>query len=150
LRRSNRHGGIDGVEVEFRRTDGTTFTGLLSATTVRGPDGAVQYYDGAVTNITDWKRQEKRLRQSRERWRRLVEKLQDGLHIAVDGEIRYVNPAGAAIVGAEAPEDVIGRSIQEFVVSDGTQQDLIENRLRTVYQERASTPPRELEIVGVD
>ena len=150
LRRSNRHGGIDGAKIEFRRTDGTTFTGLLSATTVRGPDGAVQYYDGAVTNITDWKRQEKRLRQSRERWRRLVEKLQDGLHIAVDGEIRYVNPAGAAIVGAEAPEDVIGRSLQEFVVSDGTQQDLIENRLRTVYQERASTPPRELEIVGVD
>ena len=150
LRQSNRHGGIDGAEVEFRRMDGTTFTGLLSATTVRGPEGTVQYYDGAVTNITDWKQQEQRLRQSRERWRRLVEKLEDGLHISVDGEVRYINPAGAAIVGAETPEDVIGRSLQEFVVSDGTQQDLIENRLRAVYQEQASTPPRELEIIGVD
>ncbi|WP_251924024.1 PAS domain S-box protein [Salinibacter ruber] len=150
LRRSNRHGGIDGVEVEFRRTDGTTFTGLLSATTVRGPDGAVQYYDGAVTEINEQKRQEQQLRRSRERWRRLVEKLQDGLHIAVDGDIRYINPAGAAIVGAEAPEDVIGRSIQDFVVSERTQQDAVEDRLRMVYQEQASTPPRELEIVGVD
>ncbi|MCS4196138.1 PAS domain S-box-containing protein [Salinibacter ruber] len=150
LQRSNRHGGIDGAKIEFRRTDGTTFAGLLSATTVRGPDGAVQYYDGAVTNITDWKRQEQRLRQSRERWRRLVEKLEDGLHISVNGEVRYINPAGAAIVGAEAPEDVIGRSIQDFVVSERTQQDAVEDRLRMVYQEQASTPPRELEIVGVD
>lgn len=149
LRQSNRNDGINGVEVEFRRTDGTTFTGLLSATTVRGSDGDVQYYDGAVTEITERKRQERQLRQSRERWRRLVEKLQDGLHISVDGDIRYINPAGAEILGADDPEDVIGNSLWDFVVL-ASQQEFFENRLRKVYRERTSTAPQELEITGVN
>ncbi|WP_103028026.1 PAS domain S-box protein [Salinibacter altiplanensis] len=150
LRRSNRHGGIDGVEVEFQRRDGTTFTGLLSGTTVRGPEGEVQCYDGVVTNITEWKQQEQRLRRSRERWRRLVEKLRDGLHISVDGEIRYVNPAGAEIIGADKPEDVVGHSLWDFLALENTQQDTIEDRLQQVYGDRASTPPRELTITDVD
>ena len=149
LRQSNRNDGINGVEVEFRRTDGTTFTGLLSATTVRGSDGDVQYYDGAVTEITERKRQERQLRQSRERWRRLVEKLQDGLHISVDGDIRYINPAGAEILGADDPEDVIGRSLWDFVVL-ASQEEIFEDRLRKIYRERTSTAPQELEITGVN
>ncbi|MCS3642804.1 PAS domain S-box protein [Salinibacter ruber] len=150
IQQSNRNDGITGVEVEFRRTDGTTFTGLLSATTVRGPDGAVQYYDGAVTEITEQKRQEQQLRQSRERWRRLVEKLQDGLHIAVDGDIRYINPAGAEILGADAPDDVIGHSLWDFVALEQAQQEIFEDRLRKIYRERTSTAPQEMEITGLN
>jgi PAS domain S-box-containing protein len=150
IQQSNRRGGISGVEVEFRRADGTTFTGLLSGTTVQGPDGQVQYYDGAVTDITEWKRQEQQLRRSRERWRRLVEKLRDGLHISVGGEIRYINPAGAEILGAAAPEAVIGRSLWEFVALEDTQRETFENRLQQVYRERTSTAPQEMEIIGMN
>ena len=150
IQQSNRRGGISGVEVEFRRADGTTFTGLLSGTTVQGPDGQVQYYDGAVTDITEWKRQEQQLRRSRERWRRLVEKLRDGLHISVGGEIRYINPAGAEILGAAVPEAVIGRSLWEFVALEDTQRETFENRLQQVYRERTSTAPQEMEIIGMN
>jgi len=47
-------------EVEFRRKDGTRFTGLMSGTTTRNRDGEIQHCDGAVTNITE--RKERRYR----------------------------------------------------------------------------------------
>jgi len=58
-------GGVEGIELEFQRKDGSTFTGLVSSTVVRGPEGDVRYYDGVVTDITERKRQERRLRRRR-------------------------------------------------------------------------------------
>lgn len=62
----NEEGEIDGVEVEFQRKDGSTFTGLLSSTVVRDDNGTPQYYDGAVTDITDRKRRQERLQAAKE------------------------------------------------------------------------------------
>ena len=59
-------GGVEGIEIEFERKDGSTFTGLVSSTVVRGPEGSVRYYDGVVTDITERKRQERRLRRRRD------------------------------------------------------------------------------------
>ncbi|MFB6099583.1 MAG: PAS domain S-box protein, partial [Salinibacter sp.] len=55
-------GHFESVEVEFRRKDGSTFTGLLSGTVARGEDGEVKYYDGAVTDVSDRVRRERKLR----------------------------------------------------------------------------------------
>ena len=67
LREAAEEGGtFDGVEAEFRRRDGTTFTGLLSGTVVRGDDGEVKYYDGAVADITDRKRRQEVLKKAKE------------------------------------------------------------------------------------
>ncbi len=46
----------------FERKDGSTFTGLASATTVRDEDGEVLYYDGAITDITEQKQHPRTLR----------------------------------------------------------------------------------------
>ena len=46
----------------FERKDGSTFTGLASATAVRDEDGEVLYYDGAITDITEQKEQARTLR----------------------------------------------------------------------------------------
>ncbi|WP_251981386.1 PAS domain-containing sensor histidine kinase, partial [Salinibacter ruber] len=53
---------IDAAEAEFRRKDGSTFTGLVSATTVRDENDEVIYYDGAITDITEQKEQARTLR----------------------------------------------------------------------------------------
>jgi len=57
----------DGIEIHFRRPDGSTFTGLLNSTLVRDAEGTVQYYDGVVTDITAQKEQEERLRDRRQK-----------------------------------------------------------------------------------
>ena len=59
-----RRGFIANEEVRFRRRDGTPFWGLVSSTAVRGPDGAITCYDGAITDVTAWKGLEEQLRQS--------------------------------------------------------------------------------------
>ncbi|MFB6098188.1 MAG: PAS domain-containing sensor histidine kinase, partial [Salinibacter sp.] len=62
----NEEGSLDGVEVTFKRKDGSTFIGLLSSTVVRDEDGTPQYYDGAVTDITERKRRERELQEAKE------------------------------------------------------------------------------------
>lgn len=62
----NKEGALDGVEVEFERRDGSTFTGLLSSTVVRDDAGQPIYYDGAVTDITERKRKERKLQNAKE------------------------------------------------------------------------------------
>lgn len=57
-------GYCDNEEVRFARRDGSTFWALVSSTGVNGPDGTVQYYDGAVSDITERKRLEEQLRQA--------------------------------------------------------------------------------------
>ncbi len=60
--RLEEQGRLHQVEIEFRRNDGSTFIGLLSSMAVEDEDGDVQYYDGAVTDITERKKQEEQLR----------------------------------------------------------------------------------------
>jgi PAS domain S-box-containing protein len=58
------HGAFENEEVQFRRRDGSQFTALVSSTSVAGLNGTLQYYDGAVWDITDRKQLEERLRQA--------------------------------------------------------------------------------------
>jgi len=51
-------------ELACRRKDGTIFPGLLNITAVRGPDGRLLHYDGAIADITARKALEDQLRQA--------------------------------------------------------------------------------------
>lgn len=48
-----REGYYQDVEVEYRRTNGTHFTGLNSARVVRNEHGEIEYYVGAITDISE-------------------------------------------------------------------------------------------------
>ncbi len=71
-----------------------------------------------IHDITARAEARQKLRRSEERWRRLVESNRDPIQITVDGVIRYINPAGARIFGAETPEELIGRSTMDFSTED--------------------------------
>jgi chemotaxis protein methyltransferase CheR len=57
-------GKITDFETEFRRKDGSSFWGSLSATQVTDKDGNFIFIDGVVQDITERKRAEEGLRQS--------------------------------------------------------------------------------------
>jgi PAS domain S-box-containing protein len=57
-----------------------------------------------------------------ERYRRLVESCPDAIAVHSGRELVFVNPAGLRLVGAERPEDVLGRPILDFVHPDCRQQ----------------------------
>ena len=60
--RLSRNGVVRNEEVEFRRKDGTTFWGLMSANGIYDEkSGEVLYFDGAIHDITERKQTEQRL-----------------------------------------------------------------------------------------
>jgi len=91
---SERDGGFDAVEVEFRRRDGSAFTGLMSSTVIEHEDEPPCHV-GAVTDITKRKQAEDKLRKSEAQIR--------GLANSVPGVIFrfYVRPAPGAANDAE-------------------------------------------------
>ena len=101
---------FDGVEVEYQRADGTTLVGLTSGSIVRDEEGNVQYYDGSITDITERKKRERRLRVLSE----AVEQAEEGIliieHTSGDGfPIRYANAAFAQMTGYDE-EELLGQS----------------------------------------
>lgn len=55
------------------------------------------------------------LRESEERYRSLVEFSPESIVVHSEGAIVYINPAGAQLVGASGPEEMMGRSILDYV-----------------------------------
>jgi len=119
IERETREGGLDGVEVQYRRKDGTTFVGLLSTRKVDGQNGDETYFDGAITDITDQKRQREELRQTKSRYQTLVENFPEGAVFLFDEDLVYqlAGGEGLAEVGL-SPDDVIGQTIHDLFPND--------------------------------
>ncbi|MBW2644865.1 MAG: diguanylate cyclase [Deltaproteobacteria bacterium] len=58
------------------------------------------------------------VKESEERYRRLVELAPDGISIHVEGNFVFINPAGARLLGASGTEQLLGNSILDFVHPD--------------------------------
>lgn len=101
---------FDGIEVEYQRADGTTFVGLTSGSIVRDEEGEIKYYDGSITDITERKKQERRLRMLSE----AVEQAEEGVLITkassdIASPIVYVNSAFAEMTGYDE-EELLGQT----------------------------------------
>ena len=55
------------------------------------------------------------LRESEERYRRLVEWSPSGIAVHRDGKIVYINACGARLLGAESADDLLGKAVIDFV-----------------------------------
>ena len=90
---------------------------LANAVPVLGEKGVLTGYRGVFKNITERKRAEGALRESEQRFLRLVDELGDGIMVyslTPDNRFTYVSPGAASVLGWE-PEDVIGLDWLEVV-----------------------------------
>jgi PAS domain S-box-containing protein len=69
-------------------------------------------------DITTRKQAQEALQESEARYRAVVECSTDGIAVAVDNKLVYVNPAAVQLAGARGPADLLGRSILDFVHED--------------------------------
>jgi PAS domain S-box-containing protein len=82
-----------------------------------------------VRDISDRKERERRLRESEERFRAIVEQSLVGAYVVKDGVFDYVNPAFAEILDTE-PDEMIGASPTEYVANEEDRERVRENLRR--------------------
>ncbi|MDQ3378550.1 MAG: PAS domain S-box protein, partial [Actinomycetota bacterium] len=109
--------GWTGLVVRWRHKNGDYRHVESNATPVLDADGEVAGFRGADRDITERIRTQRELRESEERYRVLIETVQEGLaYIAPEGGVvTFCNRAYAEILGYSSPDEVVGRSFFDFV-----------------------------------
>jgi PAS domain S-box-containing protein len=85
---------------------------------------------------------------SEEGFRRLVELSFDGIVIHSEGRVVFVNPAGAKLIGAETPEQLVGKPMLDFVHPD--YRGVVEKRVQKAIEEGERVPLLEEKLVRLD
>ena len=126
---------------------------LRSSYSLSGADGAMHHLEaiitvqrdhrgqatgvrGVVRDITEQKRAEVALKESEERYRRLVEFSPEAIVASRGGKFIYVNPAAVKLWGASSPDELIGRSVLDIVHPDYW--NLVKARIEEVQEGNSS------------
>ncbi|MDP2993918.1 MAG: PAS domain S-box protein, partial [Anaerolineales bacterium] len=137
----------EAIIVEVVRADGTNAVVEVKSRPIMG-DGRVAGTRGVLRDITKRKRAEEALRESEERYRRLVETLPDGVIVHSQGRVVFANPASAKISGAANPAELIGKPVMEFVHPD--YRELALKRIQQSFSEGIPAPDMEEKFLRLD
>jgi len=81
---------------------------------------------------------DKRLKESKNRWEKLVKNDPDLIMILVDREIKFVNQSGAQILGASSPAEITGEYLDDIVEADDM--ELVEKREKKLMDTSSLEP----------
>ncbi|WP_440999422.1 PAS domain-containing sensor histidine kinase [Fodinibius sp. SL11] len=73
-----------------------------------------------------------KLKESKNRWEKLVKNDPNLIMILVDREIKFINQAGAQILGASSPEQIMGEYLNDVVLPENM--DLVEEREKKLME----------------
>ncbi len=88
------------------------------------------------------------LRESEERYRRLVEMSPDAIAVHIDGKFVYINPAAVRLLGAKNEGELLGKPILSVVHPD--YRDLVLQRVKTMTTEGRDVPLIEEKFIRLD
>ncbi len=110
-------GYVRDYEVRLKRRDGTPVIVSTNSRLVRGEDGEIQGVEGVFFDITERKNAEEALRQSEERYRLIVDNVQDIIFTHLpDGTISFVS--GSVRHMGYGPGEIVGTSLFGYVHPD--------------------------------
>ncbi len=105
-------------EKEYIKKDGYRVPVELVVHPVFDESGELERYFSFITDITDRKRAESALLQSEEKYRRIVDRAQEGIYVNnADRIMTFANRRMAEMLGYEV-EELIGHGMYEFVAAE--------------------------------
>ena len=115
---------------------------------LRAADGTITSVLGVTRDVTEWKKAEKLLRQSEERYRRLLAVLPDAVLVIRENRIIFANDQGLRLFGAARADDILGRSLYDLSHPD--YHELVGERIRHLMGRGRTVPEVEEKIVRLD
>ncbi|WP_246844300.1 EAL domain-containing protein, partial [Hydrocoleum sp. CS-953] len=91
---------------------------------------------------------EEALRESEERYRRLVENSPEAIAVNCLEKFVYINAAGAKLLGANSPREIIGQSVWKFIPPDYI--EIEKKRLQQVQKQGKQTHLQEEKLIRLD
>ncbi|MCK9442300.1 MAG: PAS domain S-box protein [Methanothrix sp.] len=106
---------VKNFEAELFRKDGSTVWVSIQASAINDPNNMASSYQGFLIDITEHKIVEESLKRSEEKYRTLVENLNDVIFTLDNaGLIIYVSPVVEQLLGYK-PKEVIGENFAGFI-----------------------------------
>ncbi len=136
------HGRVDNVPMNVTLSSGEPANIIFSSAVfkMKGED----HIASMIVDITDLKKAEAALRESEEKYRDLVENMNDVIYsVDGNGEVAYVSPAVEKVTGY-LPQEVMGRYFKDFFLSQEWQ------RLDVAFQKLLLGEPTEGEYLMVN
>ncbi|MGV1079688.1 MAG: PAS domain S-box protein [Candidatus Nanopelagicales bacterium] len=109
-------GRISSLQITKRhlKSDGTIVWVDLSVTAIRDEQGDFRYFFSQMVDVTEKRRVQAALLESRERYRMLAENASDVVYQAnLDGSLAWISGSVTDLIGWR-PEDMVGRQFAEF------------------------------------
>jgi PAS domain S-box-containing protein len=117
-----------------RRKDGTEFPVEVTATLIRNLEGEPLFIQSVVRDISERKRAEETLKESREMYRTLVETSPDAVSMTdLEGKITYASHRTLQVHGFDNPEELIGKSAFALIAPED-QERAVENLKKTLTE----------------
>lgn len=114
----------------------------------RAAAGGIVRLFGIDLDVTERKRADQELRESEERYRKLVDVLPAAVFINAGGRINFCNPACVRLFGATEPAQILNKSPFELFHPD--QHEIIRNRIKDIETLGRDQPGIELKASRLD
>ncbi|HUB81698.1 MAG TPA: PAS domain S-box protein [Bryobacteraceae bacterium] len=141
------HGATTSYNKRFIRKDGSLAWLHVTVSLLRTESGEPLHFVGVVEDVTERVQAEEALRNSEERFRRVVENAPEGIVVERDRLILYVNAKAVALFGALSASELVGRDM--LALAKPEERAEITARSNAVAQ-RAAVPPAERTFLRLD
>jgi two-component system sporulation sensor kinase A len=136
------------MQKRYRHKAGGVVWANITVTALHDERGQFLHSLGIVENITEQKRVEENIRESEERYRRLVEFSPDSIFVYTNEKIVYVNPAGLKLLGASDPGQVVGLPVLSLAHPED--RAVVARRIENATRNRGENPPLEQKFIRLD
>ncbi|MBN1365630.1 MAG: PAS domain S-box protein [Syntrophaceae bacterium] len=136
------------LEYEAIRKDGTKRQVEIFASLMKNSEGNVTGFRGIIRDITERRKAEEFLRQSEEKYRTILENMEEGYYeVDLSGKFTFFNDSICQITGYSR-EELIGMSYRQYADEENSKK--VFQKLNKLYKTRGSTAGFDLQMIRKD